>query len=219
MSIKKSKYFELEYTEKDEGYIDELFEYIEREAIEIVKFFGLENFGEKVSAKLFDNLESFRNICGEIWKDRKVPMWLCGFAFHKKGKNYIYSLCLEEYKKTEEHSNCTLENLKRLVTHEFVHACHSKYTNIKLPIWLGEGLATYLSHQYDDQKLSFNASLEEVINGGVGFKNYYTMFSYVLNNYGKNYILSLLKDEEYLKDETVKLYLEVSLFYKKKGRC
>lgn len=218
MSIKKSKYFELEYTAKDEEYIDELFGYVERESRDIVLFFNLENFGEKVRAKLFDNLNCFRNACSEFWRDRKVPLWLCGFAFHKKGKNYIYSLCLEEYKKTDEHTNCTLENLKRLITHEFVHACHSKYSNIKLPIWLGEGLATYLSHQFDNQKLSFNTSLDDVINGGVGFKNYYTMFSYVLNNYGKHYILSLLKDEEFLKEETVKLYNAVSSFYKNKSR-
>lgn len=217
MGIKKGKYFELEYTEKDEEYIDELFEYIEKESKYIVSFFDIDNFDNIVYIKLFDNLNTFRKECSKVKGGIEVPLWLCGLSFRRNGINYIYSLCLEEYRKTDNHNNCTLENLKRLIIHEFVHACHRKYTNIKLPVWLGDGLATYLSHQYDNNNFIFNASLDEVINGGTSYTNYYIMFSYVLNNYGKDYILSLLKDEEYLKKETVKLYDEASSFYKNKN--
>ena len=219
MSIKKSKYFELEYTEKDEEYIDELFEYVEDESKYIVSFFDIDNFDNIVYIKLFDNLNTFRKECSKVKGGLEVPLWLCGLSFRRNGIDRIYALCLEEYKKTDGHNNCILEDLKRLIIHEFVHNCHRKYTNIKLPMWLGDGLATYLSHQYDgDNNLTFNASLDEVINGGVSYKNYYIMFSYALNNYGKDYILGLLKDEEFLKEETVKLYNEVSSFYKNKSR-
>lgn len=111
-----------------------------------------------------------------------------------------------------------MENFKLLIIHKFVHACHRKYSKIKLPIWLAEGLATFLSHQYDGKELSFNASLEQIINGGTSYINYYTMVSYALNNYGKDYILRLLRDEEYLERETLRLYDEVKLLYKVKEK-
>ena len=66
MGIKKGKYFELEYTAKDEEYIDELFEYIEDESKDIVSFFDIDNFGDIVYIKLFDNLNTFRDECSKI---------------------------------------------------------------------------------------------------------------------------------------------------------
>ena len=215
-NIKKFKSFELEYTEKDKEYINSLCSYIELHSEEILLFFDLDTFEESVNIKLFDDIETFREACSEIWKDKIIPKWLCGISFRKNGKDCIYTLSLDEYKKTDGHNNCTLENLKRLIIHEFVHTCHRKYSNIKLPIWLGEGLATFLSHQYNNKELSFNASLEQIKNGGASYINYYTMLSYALNNYGRNYILKLLKDSEYLEKETNKLYEEVNLLYKNK---
>ena len=211
-------YIDLEYTEKDIEYINELKGYIDCNYKEIVDFFGITNFDAKVSIKLFDNLEKFRAACGEIRKNKEVPLWLCGLSFYKDNKYNIYSLSLEEYKKTKSHDNCTLKDMQLLIMHEFVHACHYKCTNnAKLPLWMSEGLATTLSHQYDDIEISFDATLEQVINGGIDYKNYYAMFVYVLNNYGKDYVLKLLKNTEYLEKETPKLYEEVNLYYKQKG--
>ena len=91
-----------------------------------------------------------------------------------------------------------------------MHACHQKYTNnAKLPAWLSEGLATTISHQYDNKELSFDASLEQMLNGGTDYKNYHTMFSYALKKYGRKYILDLLKNKKKLEKETLKLYEEV----------
>lgn len=217
-NIKKIKSFELEYTEKDKEYINSLCSYIELHSEEILLFFDFDTFEESVNIKLFDDLETFREACSEIWKDKIIPKWLCGVSFRNNGKDYIYTLSLDEYKKTDGHNNCTLENLKRLIIHEFVHTCHGKYSNIKLPIWLGEGLATFLSHQYDGIELSFDASLEQIINGGTNYINYYTMFYHTLNNYGKNYILKLLRNENFLEKETTKLYDEVKTLYKNKSK-
>lgn len=217
-SIKNSKYFELEYTGKDEKYIDELLAYIEEKSKDISLFFDIDKFDKKVCIKLFDNLVSFREACSEIWRDKKIPTWLCGLSFRIQDKDYIYTPSLEEYKKTDGHNSCTLENLKRLIIHELVHTCHRKYSNVQLPVWIGEGLATFLSHQYEGQELSFDASLEQIKNGGTSYVNYYTMLYYALNNYGKNYILKLLKDKECLEKETIKLYNEVNSLYKSKNR-
>lgn len=215
--IVKTDYIELEYSEKDVEYIEELITYINYNSQEIIDFFGITNFGEKVSIKLFDNLKHFRVACGEIRTNKEIPLWLCGLSFYKNNKCIIFTLCLDEYKKTDGHNNDTLKQLKLLIMHEFVHACHQKFTsNTRLPKWMSEGLATTISHQYDNIEMYFDATLEQVINGETNFINYHTMFSYVLNKYGRNYILELLKNKEYLEKETPKLYEEVKLCYKQK---
>ena len=212
--IKKRKCFEFEYTTLDEEYIDELVSFIEEKYTDMMLFFDLDIIEKIVHIKLFDDLELFRNTCGALWRGKEVPSWLCGLSFRNQKEDYIFTLCLEEYKKTKGHHHCTLDNLKTLILHEFIHICHKRYTNIKIPIWLGEGLATYLSHQYDGEDLFFDATIEELLEGGTSYMNYYVMVSYALNKYGRNYILRLLKDEEYVKNETYKLYEEVKLIYK-----
>lgn len=89
-SIKNSKWFELEYTRKDEKYIDELLEYIEEKSKEVSCFFDIDRFDEKVYIKLFDNLDSFREACSKVRRNREIPMWLCGLSFQEQGKDYIY---------------------------------------------------------------------------------------------------------------------------------
>lgn len=213
---KKFKYMNLEYTEKDYEYIDRLISHIDHNCKSIVDFFQITNFGESVSVKLFDNLETFRSECSKIKNDHTVPLWLCGLSFYKNGKCYIYTLCLQEYKKTQYHYNDSLVELELLIMHEFVHACHQKYTkNRTLPVWMSEGLATTLSHQYDNIKSNFDATLDQIIYGGTDYKNYYLMFSYVLNNYGRNYILNLLKSKDKLQAQTSILYEETQSYYKK----
>ena len=84
-------------------------------------------------------------------------------------------------------------------------------------LWLTEGLATFLAHQYDDKELEFNATLEEIKVGKTSYTNYYIMFNYVLNTYGKDYILKLIKDEELLQNETNRLYEETKERFGKEG--
>ena len=206
-----------EYTLKDMSYIDELMGYVNSRFSEIISFFDMNDFDGQIIIKLFDDLECFRSKCMEK-KNCEVPVWLCGLSFYENKKHNIYTLCLEEYRKTKGHSMCSLNDLKLLLVHELVHACHLKYTNnMKLPVWLSEGLAVTLSHQFNDyEDLEFNATLEQMIKGGVDYKNYYVMFSYVLNNYGREYILKLLKDKEFLEKQTSKLHEEVIKNYRQK---
>ncbi|MBQ7136882.1 MAG: hypothetical protein IJO43_02760 [Bacilli bacterium] len=213
---KSNEYVVLEYTECDSSYINELVDHINLSSKEIVDFFDGISFQEKANIKLFDNLDAFRNSCMKIWGKKEAPAWLCGLTFKMNNYYNIYTLNLEEYKKTEGHNKHTLTDLKQLIIHEFVHVCHRKYTNdAKLMVWLSEGLATTLSHQYDGCKDSFDATLEQMISGGTKYKNYYMMFSYVLTTYGRNYILKLLENKEYLSNETPRLYEEVINYYSK----
>lgn len=202
--IKELKYINLEYNECDKNYIDELIDYINLSSEEITNFFSIDSFNPKVEIKLYDNIDKF-NEWYYYFNKKEAPLWFCGFSFKMDGVYHINVLSLEKYKKTQGHKKHNLNDLKYLIMHEFVHSCVLKINNSSLPAWLNEGIAIKLSHQYDNKEYKFNASLNEMINGCNNYINYYTMFSYALDKYGKDYILDLILNNKAF-DETEKLY-------------
>ncbi len=202
--IKELKYINLEYNECDKNYIDELIDYINLNSEEITNFFSIDSFNPKVEIKLYDNIDKF-NEWYYYFNKKEAPLWFCGFSFKMDGVYHINVLSLEKYKKTQGHEKHNLNDLKYLIMHEFVHSCVLKINNSSLPAWLNEGIAIKLSHQYDNKEYKFNASLNEIINGCNNYINYYTMFSYALDKYGKDYILDLILNNKAF-DETEKLY-------------
>lgn len=210
------KYIIIEYSDKDLSYIDTLCDYVEKSCAEIISFFGINNFGKRINVKLWDSLNDFRDCYrmskyGQI-ENAEVPKWLCGFA----KDDVIHALSLEELRKTEFHGNSTLQKLEYLVMHEFTHSCHLKLNSATAKYaWLSEGLATTITHQLDNTDKIFELSLNQAINGGAGadYKNYHTMFSYVHETYGRDYILDLIRDNDLLKKDTPNLYEETSRIY------
>lgn len=218
---KQLKYMNIEYTEKDKLYIEKLVDYIERVSQEIVDFFGIENFGNKVEVKLLDDVSKFRIRLFETYPDGaksvdEIPKWSCGFAYVNNNISCVETLCLEEYRKTLGHERGTLDDLKHLILHEFVHACHFK-TSQEDYQWLSEGLATTISHQYDNYDLTFDATLEQIKGEDyTKYTNYHTMFYYVYETYGRDYILELINNYELQKQETERLYNETVEYVKNK---
>lgn len=214
------KYINIEYSKKDDLYIDELTKYIEQNSKEIVEFFDITNFKNKVEVKLWDDLEKYRkrnfNICNNVGNSvEDVPKWSCGFTYVIDNTSYIETLCLSEYVKTKSHETGTLDDLKYLIMHEFTHACHFKI-NEKSCKWLSEGLATMISKQYKNCKLKLDATLEQIKNDCyVDYTNYYTIIYYIYETYGKNYILKLINDYELQKLEIEKLYRETLDYIRK----
>lgn len=202
--IKELKYINLEYNECDKNYIDELIDYINLSSEEITNFFSIDSFNPKVEIKLYDDIDKF-NEWYYYFNKKEAPLWFCGFSFKMNGVYHINVLSLEKYKKTQGHEKHNLNDLKCLIMHEFVHSCVLKINNSSLPAWLNEGITIKLSHQYDNKEYKFNASLNEMINGCNNYINYYTMFSYALDKYGKDYILDLILNNKAF-DETEKLY-------------
>lgn len=206
---KQLTYMIIEYTKSDVEYIDGFVSYLEKGSQEIVDFFNINHLDSKIKVTLWDSLEDFRNKYLKSGCKSSVPNWICGFT-----NNYdVETLTLGEYRKTSGHEDSNLQDLMHLILHEFTHACsYSISTSNKYYAWLGEGLATTISHQYDDVPLRFNASLDEMIHGCNNYSNYHTMFVYVLDTYGRDYILKLLKDFDLLKNETPRLYEETKNF-------
>lgn len=210
MYKKELKYIKIEYNDEDISYIEELCDYVNQSCENIIMFFQLKNFREKINVRLWNNITSFRKHYKQV-QTVEPKMWVCGFV----NNSYVEILSLNEYRKAKTHENATLNDLKYLIMHEFVHSCHRKLTSEPTYYWLGEGIAVYLSHQQDECKKKFDMTLEQVKNGGPNYVNYYTMFDYVYKTYGKNYILDLIMNFELLKRDTPRLYEETKKMYGK----
>lgn len=207
--VYETDYYILEYSNKDLEYIEELKNYIDTNILEVLDFFGLKEFDTKINIKLFGDLKEFRNAINKL-TNKEVPDWLCGFSFSNDGKEYTYTLSLDNYKKTLSHENDELIDLKKLIMHEIVHACNKKYSgDYNIPLWLKEGLALYLAKQDKYINKELNANSYELINDVVSYHNYLIIMNYALNNYGKEYILGLLNDRKKAEEETLKLYEEI----------
>lgn len=210
--IKELENIIIEYTDKDKNYIDELCKSINEMSNEILYFFKLKKLHQKAYVYLYASLEEFHQKYidfGYLHNRKEVPNYVCGFS----RKGCIHTLTLSEYRKTLSHESADIEMLKKLILHEFVHNCEYEINQNNSYMWLREGLATTISHQYDNEELVLDMTLEQAQYGGTSYKNYRTMFLYVLETYGHEYILELINDLEKLKNDTPKLYEEAKLFY------
>ncbi len=213
---KELKYIDLIYSDKDLKYINDLIDQFEFTSEEIVSFFRLNSFGNKVKVKLFDSLKDFRSALKAfdgVPTDRKgkIAPWICGISLGGE----ILTLCLKEFKKTKGHKKEDLDDLIHLVLHEFVHECHKKASGTIDCYWLSEGLATSLSHQKDGDQKIFHATMVEMRDGSNDYTSSYTMFQYVYGKYGHEYILDLIYKAGKAVADTPKLYEEVIHQYQK----
>lgn len=208
--LKSIKYLDISYSESDLEYISEIAEFLDKNTDEIVSFFEITDFGEKIHLTLYNDLNTFRTDTQRI-TNKVFPDWFCGLSY----SNCIMVLSLSEYVKTKGHEKHTLNDLERLILHEFVHSCHRRVSKINCA-WLAEGLACTLSHQYDKARLVINASLEDILSKTVDYKNYNTLLRFAYTTYGKEYILKLIHDNKFLIAETPKLYKEAVIFLSNK---
>lgn len=136
-----------------------------------------------------------------------MPDWVTGLT-HCDG---VYTLSLKELRKTKSPGNKTVDDLAHLILHEFTHACTNQYVDYnKKCMWLSEGIACNLSHQYDSSKYNFKATEDEVLNGPTGYDNYSIMFAHALDKYGRDYILNLIKNPDLFEEETHRIFTEVT---------
>ena len=209
---KELKHIKLTYTDKDLPYLDNIVNILEVKTRLVVELFEIEKFSTKV--ELFDTREKFEEWVLKQRTTKKVYDWEIGVS----SSSMIGVLTLDEIKKNPKKANFNYEDMAKLIIHEFTHKVHHAYNydNFNACKWLSEGLCVHLAEQGKNDK--FTASLDEVINGQTDYSNYANMFDYVLDNYGKNYIMSLARDNDLLLEETPRLYEEVNTFYNGKKK-
>ena len=201
--IKVLKYAIINYNECDNNYIDEICDYFEIESKNITKYLEIIDIKEKANIIIYNDINEFKI---NILKDNKyyktikdIPNYVVAVGGDDKN---ISILSLDNYIKVENHQNCTIEDYKKTLVHEFVHFCHHKLNAINM-IWINEGLATNLSRQATKYKNNnINLPLKS-------YSDYCLAFEYVMKKYNKKYILRLLNDIEFQKIETPKILEEI----------
>lgn len=209
MKIELQNNIIINYTENDLEYIENLINQLKIQSQKIISFFSLKQLKKPTYIYFYNNLDTFREKAISRNSTRHVPTWLCGWASTKPTKYEIHVLSYNEYIKTTSHENDTIEDIISLVLHEFTHNCYDAYRtqnqSRKTLMWLDEGLATILSDQKNDLKLTCNIN-DLIKQNQVAYHNYYTLTNYLLNTYDKDYILSLIRSYKLLKKETPNIY-------------
>lgn len=166
-------------------------------------FFDISKLNHIVTIKIWNNLEKYRDYFSKM--NKSIPNWEVARATINKNEARIDLMCLKERMKCEGHQNDKLDNLLKVIVHEFVHICHMTFNDYNATmIWLGEGLATNLSNQF--KKMEINCPLDDVIQGKAKYINYYSMVKYLLDSFGKDYVLKLSKDKYLLERATNDIY-------------
>ena len=109
----------------------------------IMSFFNINNIVIDIKVLSYDNFKKeFHNYLGN-----EIDTYVTGFI--EDNKNTIILLNYDDYKFTA-HNGESYEDYVKVALHEFVHIVHSIACNHNYPsddLW--EGIAVYLSEQYD----------------------------------------------------------------------
>lgn len=199
--------FDIEYNDKDLNYIDSLIQELKSKYQSIMNFFNLTSINHPISIILWNDLDEYRNYFNNKMKknNKKVPDWEVGRATNNSKECRIDLLSFSERIKCQGHQNDNIEDLIKVLIHEFVHICHFTSNNNKnSTVWFAEGLATYLAKQ--NNYPLFSSSLDDIIAGQATYNNYYCMVKYLIDNYDKEYILSLVQSKELQEKITTDTY-------------
>ena len=63
-------------------------------------------------------------------------------------------------------------------------------------LWFIEGLATTITHQYDHLPLETTCNIEDITNQKVGYNTYRTLMTYLLQEYGQEFLLNILDKKD-----------------------
>ena len=142
--IYETDIYSIEYDAKSEKLVQSMNEALSQNFQRILDFWGIEKLANHVNIKIYSEMDDWIKFYEEK-SGSKYQDYVVGCA---DGPN-IYVLAFDEYKKTQQHKNDSLEDFQKIVIHEFVHICHNQLITDpeKTSFIMGEGLATYLADQ------------------------------------------------------------------------
>ena len=142
--IYKTDVYSIEYDKKSEKLVQTINEALSQNFQRVLDFWGIEKLANHVNIKIYSEMDDWIKFYEEKSGSRYQD-YVVGCA---DGPN-IYVLAFDEYKKTQQHKNDSLEDFQKIVIHEFVHICHNQLITDpeKTSFIMGEGLATYLAGQ------------------------------------------------------------------------
>ena len=111
----------------------------------------------------------------------------------------IIMLAFEDFKYTI-HKDNTEEDYLKIILHELVHIIHSIYCNRNYPEeWLWEGIACYLSNQYDLKIMNYKNPFKSIMHNKGHYADYALMVKEIIIANDHNYILDLLANKKVYK--------------------
>lgn len=182
---------EIEYEEEAENFINELIEYLKENRNSVYEFL---NFipRDTIKIKIVSTQSELRRIYNDNVSLENMPNWVVGFSTLDKTINL---LSFNQYKNTPHYSS-TLEDYKKTLVHEFVHAVHDifsggNYTGPK-PIW--EGVAVYLSGQHNGNG-TLTVTKDELMTEYQDMSEYAIFLKKLLEIYDHDTVLKILNSK------------------------
>ena len=187
---------------------------------EIYSFFNSEEVDLPVTIYIYDSIESLvKGLKNRGFKDD--PDYMC--ACQKDEDN---SLNYFEPKDNPNNDEWSKEEYKNVIFHELIHGIQFNLFGT-IPEWINEGIAKYLDGTY---KKGIKYLMENYINTRdipdqkeieeeFGFHDYdsydyaFIMVSYIMDVYGKDYLIELLKDINKLNKEKIGLLNRAINYY------
>lgn len=197
-------------------YFDEIINYIKSNEKEILNFFSLSGLKEKYQVKILD-YKSFKEF--ELAKYACVKDYVRGDT--DVDTRTIRIMDLNDQRKFTTHTDANLDEMLKMIMHEFVHACNDEAKMwVRKTLWFYEGLATNLAHQdYEitDLETCDFEKLEWNFNGyGSGSYSYaYTIVNYLLNNYSHEEVMYFVKEPDYLMENSKTIFNQAKEWAKK----
>ena len=114
--IYETDIYSIEYDAKSEKLVQSMNEALSQNFQRILDFWGIEKLANHVNIKIYSEMDDWINFYEEK-SGSKYQDYVVGCA---DGPN-IYVLAFDEYKKTQQHKNDSLEDFQKVMIHEFVH--------------------------------------------------------------------------------------------------
>lgn len=207
-----------EYDKIDEDLILELNDYIDKHVDLIYNFFGNDIKREIPIIHIISTKKELDKIYCESKKVPSAPSWVVGFT----GNKDIFYLSVKQYEcfshvfKTNNYEE-NLEYYKKTIIHEYIHFVNmlfnKKYDVQLTSKYLVEGIAMFLSKQNDNKQLSFNYSLDDILNSNNNYNGWYLVTKYIIENYSQKFLMELFKDKEKSRMFLIEHFKEIKDYY------
>ena len=200
--------------DKNLSYGEDLIKKLDQDSSRILKFFELENLKQPKKIKIWTDRKKYQK-----YLEQYVPKyyeWMCGDTHDEN----INMLSLEECKKTESHQDMTLEEMLRIINHEFTHACQQEInSDAKNVEWFWEALATNLADPFD-HVTSMQCEDDDLIyhlnDVPYNYKICFTIGKFMIEEYPHEKILDYVKNPNQLRKDTRKIFKEEREWFNKK---
>ena len=163
--------------------------------------------------------KKFYDVSNIEFEDMEVDKFLNktrGFVKIQDGCNNYCSYCVIPFLRGNNRSKNyeqALDEYKKVFVHEYIHYVNylfeNKHNCSRTARYLVDGIASYLSHQYDNLDADFDYSIEDILGNNCYF-GWYLVTKYLIENYTHDYILELFQSSRQARELLInELYDEV----------